>query len=172
MPDPSERARFESALFSVSFGHDDAEEQHPPINILDLTPLNTSETTSRTFFSANEPLQDDPDAEVDVLNKGTATLVYGRGIKTATAVWTFEESEEGQARQGLDAHYTLSVTLPETRRVWMKFWGKAVLVRSDNSMLGALRRPVTLKAGTMETPYTRVLDLSVAIQAAHDAKDD
>lgn len=159
MPDPIHKARFESARFWVTFGRDDGEEEHLPLNVLELTPASAADTItasvddaidSSSIWSGEEPVR-----------RGTATDIRGQGLHSPTAVWSFVE---GTSR-GLDASYTLSVVLPTTTRVWMKFWAKAVLIRGDTIPLD-LRHKVTLKTGTMEEPYQRILDLSVAMERA------
>lgn len=159
MPDPIHKARFESARFWVTFGHDDGEEGHLPLNVLELAPASAVDTIiaspddaidSSSIWSGGEPVR-----------RGTATDIRGQGLHSPTAVWSLVE---GTSR-GLDASYTLSVVLPTTTRVWMKFWAKAVLIRGDTIPLD-LRHKVTLKTGTMEEPYQRILDLSVAMERA------
>ncbi|KAK0475133.1 hypothetical protein IW261DRAFT_502402 [Armillaria novae-zelandiae] len=159
MPDPIHKARFESARFWVTFGRDDGEEEHLPLNVLELTPASAADTItaspddatdSSSIWSGEEPVR-----------LGTATDIRGQGLHSPTAVWSLVE---GTSR-GLDASYTLSVGLPTTTRVWMKFWAKAVLIRGDTIPLD-LRHKVTLKTGTMEEPYQRILDLSVAMERA------
>ena len=73
-------------------------------------------------------------------------------------------------RPGLDAHYTLSVLLPQNiTSVWMKFWSKAVL-REGSAFLG-MGTGITLKSGTAEQPFRRVIDLSAVQNSKQMEKD-
>lgn len=61
------------------------------------------------------------------------------------------------------------VTLPTTSRVWMKFRGQAVLVGEEDSAY-PLKHRATLKIGTLEKPFERVLDLSEMLRRSGDSQ--
>ncbi len=46
----------------------------------------------------------------------------------------------------------------------MEFWAEAVLIRGDTMLLDP-RHKLTLKTGTKDKPYQRILDLSIAIES-------
>ncbi|KAK0446542.1 uncharacterized protein EV420DRAFT_893043 [Desarmillaria tabescens] len=165
MPDPIHKARFESARFWVTFGRDDGDEEHLPLNVLELAPTSAADTITASPDSDVMGSTEFDNSSIwsgeEAIRRGTPTDIRGQGLHSPTAVWSFVE---GTSR-GLDASYTLSVVLPTTTRVWMKFWAKAVLIRGDTIPLD-LRHKMTLKTGTMEEPYQRILDLSVAMERA------
>ena len=177
MPDPVKKARFESALFSVTFGSDSENNKHTPLAIKDLYPVDAEDMATRSLFT--EQLTGDPegDAVVDDASSfvssldsvsthggpSTTTVVRGQGLHSPTAVWNFSLEKGASSRYGLDSHFDVYATVPTTGRVWMKLWAKAVLVTGDDTAL-SLKRTTTLKIGTMEQPYERVLDLQNMIQ--------
>ncbi|KAJ3509642.1 hypothetical protein NLJ89_g5110 [Agrocybe chaxingu] len=163
MNDGPAEDRFESAMFQVTFGHDDSDETRLPIKIADIFPTSAEQLVSHTVFDA--------DLGIDVENLDTSTgsgdtdearrkegaFISGQGQHSPTATWNFVEADG----QGLDARYTLSVTLPVTNKIWMKFYGKAVHIRGRGLALG--RKRVIIQVGSLEKPYERILDLTEVI---------
>jgi len=177
MPDPVEKARFESAMFWVTFGRTSTSDDghHPPLNIQDICPTDEMDQHSTITWRseldkappAAEPLDDSssiysPDAP-PTPTAFSSTEIRGQGLRSPTASWNFTESKNDVARRGLDAHYDLFISLQSSDKVWMKFWGKAVLIRGPDSGLGITKRAM-LKIGSMEAPFERILDLSVALK--------
>ncbi|KAF9000441.1 hypothetical protein BDQ17DRAFT_1359620 [Cyathus striatus] len=158
MPDPV-KERFQSARFEVSFARDDPQGQHPPLKILDMFPASTAHVDTTPYdnrsISTFSTSGVDLPSEQEIVND-TSTVVNGDGMLSPTAVWTFVEDENLKMKRGLDAHYTVSVTLPSVDRVWMKFYTKAILL---GERIGPWRK-VTLQSGSLEAPYKRILDLS------------
>jgi len=162
IPDPTEKARFESAMFQVTFGRDGGEKNHAPLTLLDVFPRTADDLISRTFFSAyaegdssNKIHDDEPpptSSREGVLRiyGGKITTISGQGVHSPTATWNFVEGDT----HGLGANYKLWVRLPSTSRVWMKLYAKAVLVKPEG-----LRKRVTLQAGSLDEQYERRLDL-------------
>ncbi|EKM50816.1 uncharacterized protein PHACADRAFT_213679 [Phanerochaete carnosa HHB-10118-sp] len=182
MPDPLRRARFESAMFAVAFGEDSREDRRPPLTIRDLFPIDAEDMARRPLrphlldeqVDEPEPMNDAPSfvSSLDERTSGTwtSTVIRGQGIHSPTAVWNLCVDDASSVRPGgLDAHYNMYVTLPTTSRVWMKFWGKAVLVRGEDSAL-PLKHRATLKIGTLEKPFERVLDLSEVLKGSRDSQ--
>lgn len=161
MPDPTQRARFESAIFRVIFGRDNGKEGHSPLNVLELAPTSAADTIPASPDDAIEPGSWSNWSGEEPVRQRTETYIYGSGLYSSAAGWGFIEGTS----QGLDASYTLSVLLPRTTRICIEFWAKAVLIRGDTKPLDP-RHKVTLKIGTMEKPYQRILDLSVAMERA------
>ncbi|EKM50734.1 uncharacterized protein PHACADRAFT_264193 [Phanerochaete carnosa HHB-10118-sp] len=173
MPDPVKKARFESVLFSVTFGQDSEGGKHTPLAIKDLFPTDSDDAASRPLLapqvdeiSSEQAVLDDGSSFVSSLDEDrrsdasvTATVIRGQGLHSPTAVWNITEGKTSSNRLGLDAHYSMYITLPTSSTVWMKFWAKAVLVSGDQVGLG-LKHRATLQIGTAEKPYERVLDLS------------
>ncbi|KAK0207851.1 hypothetical protein DFS33DRAFT_1271251 [Desarmillaria ectypa] len=162
VPDPIHKARFESAIFWVTFGRDDGEQDHLPLNISTLSPANALDTIAASPDESVLSIDDDSwnscSSEGSV-HQGTATKIHAQGLHSPTATWSFG----GGTGRGLEASYTLSVVLPTTTRVWMEFWAKAVLIRGDTMLLDP-RHKITLETGTKDKPYQRILDLSIAIE--------
>ncbi|KDR75823.1 hypothetical protein GALMADRAFT_508187 [Galerina marginata CBS 339.88] len=158
MPDPVVKERFQSASFHVTFGHDDPEGQHPPLKILDISSncigedRDGEESSISTFSVSSDNISNETIT--------TDTDVIGQGLHSPTAVWSLTEDASKTIKRGLDGHYRVSVRLPTTSRVWIKYYGKAVLVGGG---IGPWRR-VTLQSGSVEAPYRRILDLSEVVE--------
>lgn len=176
MPDPVKRARFESVLFSVTFGQDSSDGKHIPLAIKDLFPTDAEDAAARRLLAlpaegiSSEPTPLDDDASfVSSLDDSasrvpvTTSVIRGQGLHSATAVWNITEDETSTSRPGLDAQYNMYITLPTSSKVWMKFWAKAVLVSGDQVGLG-LKHRSTLRIGMAEKPYERILDLSEVLR--------
>lgn len=177
MPDPVKKARFESAMFSVTFGSDSGDGKHTPMMIRDLYPVNAEDMVVRPLLTSQ--LVDAPGAEEGVDDaasfvssldsvtttggSSTSTVMTGQGLHSPTAVWNISAEKGAMARYGLETHYDMYAAVSTTGRVWMKFWAKAVLVSGDETGL-SLKRTTTLKIGTMEQSYERVLDLRDMIE--------
>ncbi len=160
-PNPIHKARFESAIFSVTFGRDD--EKQDRLNILDLSPVNALDTVAaspdESVLSMDSDSWSSWSSEESVHQRAT-TNIRAEGLGSPTATWWFDEGTS----LGLEASYTLWVELPTTKRVWMEFWAEAVLIRGDTMLLDP-RHKLTLKTGTKDKPYQRILDLSIAIES-------
>jgi len=170
MPDTTKDERFESAMFWVTFGQDSVDSDHHPITIQDLYPTDEEDMIEREIFSGQtdqghgyQNIVSSFDGSHLAGGRTTSTIIRGHGINSPTAVWSLSLDSDATARRELDAQYDLSVTLPNTSRVWIQFWGKAVLVRGEEG-----RHRTTLKIGTMENPYERILDLSVVLKHSED----
>lgn len=170
MPDPVKNARFESVMFSVTFGKDSEDDERIPLAIKDLFPVDSDDVVSRPLLPSETHVLDDDASYVSSLDderssdvSGTSTVIRGQGVHSPTAVWNISEAKATSSRAGLDAHYSMYITLPASSRVWMKFWAKAVLVSGEQVGLG-LRHRATLRIGTAEKPYERVLDLSEVLK--------
>ncbi len=159
-PNPIHKARFESAIFSVTFGRDD--EKQDRLNILDLSPVNALDTVAASPDESVLSMDSDSWSSwssEESIHQGATTNIRAEGLGSPTATWWFDEGTS----PGLEASYTLWVELPTTKRVWMEFWTEAVLIRGD-TMLFDPRHKLTLKTGTKDKPYQRILDLSIAIE--------
>lgn len=178
-PDPTERDRFTSAVFRVTFGYDDEHGTHQHLKIRDLAPKDEKGESSEVkwgrgsegsmslslgYSSVSLGGESKRSKNAEYVRK-TSARVRGQGVHTPTAEWTFAEDEGEAGRHGLDPQYELSVTLPDAaahRIVWMEFWGKAVLARG-RSLTGF---DVTLKVGDEDEPFRRNLDLSSGVSVA------
>ncbi|KAK7059169.1 hypothetical protein VNI00_001796 [Paramarasmius palmivorus] len=172
MPDPTKEERFESAMFSVAFGEDSVDGEHYPLMIQDLYPKDEYDMLERGIFNTERFEEQDPnfaddassafssvDANRTPRGRATSTVVRGHGIHSQTAAWSLSLDSDMTTRRELDAQYDMYVTLPSTNRVWIQFWGKAVLVKGDGG-----KHRSTLKIGSMDKPYERILDLSVVLR--------
>jgi hypothetical protein len=146
--------RFKSAMFQVTFGYHDADKTHLPINIEDIFPSSAEQLVSHTEFDADLGI----DLESDSASTTSQDLAFisGQGRHSPTATWNFVEAIGG----GLDARYLVSVSLPTTSKIWMKFYGKAVHVRGGLTLGGGR---AIIQVGSLEKPYERILDLSEVI---------
>ncbi|CAL1703847.1 unnamed protein product [Somion occarium] len=173
MPDPVKKARFESAVFQVTVAEDSADESHSPLTIHDLYPTDEDDMVDRSVFMSG-PEDGDAVPEDDALSvfssiyegsrprgRNTTTTVRGHGINSPTAAWTFTVRDSPSARYGLAAHYDMYITLPTTKRVWLQFTSKAVLVKGEER-----KHKTTLRIGTIEKPYERIMDLSAVLRSA------
>ncbi|CAA7263950.1 unnamed protein product [Cyclocybe aegerita] len=151
--------RFESAMFQVTFGHDDTDDTRFPIKIADVFPTSAEQLVSHTVFDADLGIDASMGSEEDAdeARRKEETFISGQGQHSPTATWNFVEADG----QGLDSQYTLSVTLPVTNKIWMKFYGKAVHIRGRGLALG--RKRVIIQVGSLEKPYERILDLTEVI---------
>jgi hypothetical protein len=170
-PDPTENARFESALFTATFGNDDGKNQN--LKILDLMPkdergASTSATWGKSSTSSlgmsvgynGASLSGTGSLAKNVeFTRETASRVTGNGMYTPTATWTFKEDVGPAGQHGLGAQYDLHVCLSSADyRIWMRFWAKAVLIYGKG-------KRVTLEIGSSDKPCMRWLDLGGSISA-------
>ena len=170
--DPTAKARFESAVFRVTFGYCDSLGNARPLSIRDLSPKDERGEATEVHFGktseSNLSMSFGYPSTASVGGGGslstnatyirkTAPRVRGHGIHTTTAEWTFQEDEGKAGQHGLNPQYNLDVTLSTASSyIWMEFWAKAVLVCGHGSW--ASRK--TLKLGSAEIPYKRNIDLS------------
>ena len=170
-PDPTEKARFASAVFRVTFGYYDNDGKPRHLTIRNLSPKDEQGKATEVHFGKESESNLNLSVGYSVASLGaggrasrnveytrkTASRVRGQGVHTPTAEWTFQEDEGEAGRHGLDPQYNLFVTLPATTNsIWMEFWAKAVLVRGH----GTWARTTILKMGSIEVPYKRNMDLS------------
>lgn len=160
---PSDAFRFESAILSMTFGDHEIHDgsgvlKQEPIRIRDVFPT-TEGNSERTFLE--EGMRPPTETEEPVPTAfPPGAKVSATGIHSSTVRWTFGEEEDGEVKHGLDSHYKLFTVLPSTTKITsLRFWAKAVLVRGDGAGWG---NRVTLKIGSKEAPYTRILDLNTS----------
>jgi len=167
MPDPTDSARFESAMVSFTFGTHTRDGKRLPLKIRDISPIAANVApTVRHEEDVEKPQRADDETslfssfsaepESEGMTIPGTTQVRGQGIDTPTALWTFEENKALANVRGLIANHELSVTLPDTRNIWITFWAKAVLERQSSFW----KRKVTLQLGSAKSPYERIVDLS------------
>jgi hypothetical protein len=155
--DGTKKDRFQSAMFQVTFGYHDADKTHLPINLKDMFPTSAEQLVSHTEFDADLGIDLESDsASTRSQERVNEVFISGQGRHSPTATWNFVEAIDG----GLNAHYLVSVSLPTTNKIWMKFYGKAVHVRGGLT-LGTGR--AIIQVGSLEKPYERILDLSEVI---------
>ena len=155
--DGTKKDRFQSAMFQVTFGYHDADKTHLPINIKDMFPTSAEQLVSHAEFDADLGIDLESDsASTKSQERANEVFISAQGRHSPTATWNFVEA----ADRGLDAHYLVSVSLPTTSKIWMKFYGKAVHIRGGLT-LGSGR--AIIQVGSLEKPYERILDLSEVI---------
>lgn len=171
-PDVTLQARFVSAELCVKFRYY-KEDQLTTLKITDLFPKDLRD--DKTTMHVKHRAMNNVKAKVGYGHLGVAggatrqsgvrykhesfSQVCGRGVDTDTAKWTFAENQDKSIRRGLGPQYKLSVTLrkpAQTNVVHMEIWGKAVLEQPRLTPLGA--STATLKLGTCQKPYQRIVD--------------
>jgi hypothetical protein len=171
--DPVEKARFESAMFSVTFTEITGENNHVLLNIHNIFPKHENDLTEQVFYtnySADHPVDeeaDDSSLYSTLDTSGTPTHVKGQGVHCPTAVWSFAENQSTTPRLGLEARYELFASLPAKQEIGMSFWAKATLVKEGAKVglglgLGSGSKRVLLKIGSNETPYERIVRLGLS----------
>lgn len=166
--DPTVKARFRTAVFSATFGYDDDDGVHHDLIIRDLFPKNELGSASEVQFGAqtegNIGLAVGAQhasvtggtrmAKSAQYTRKTWSKATGQGQHSPTAFWTFEEDPGAAGQHGLDTQYDLFVRIPPTEALWIKCWGKAVLVEGRNKR--------ELKLGSKEEPFERILSRDVS----------
>ncbi|KAJ3509645.1 hypothetical protein NLJ89_g5109 [Agrocybe chaxingu] len=146
-PDRTEKARFVSAYLSFTFGYNDANGREHSLKIKDIFPKDhkgdSTVVHTENSLGGGMALSIGAGAVASIITEGkgsrdthfsrvTAPRVRGSGQYSDTATWTFEEDDGEAGRHGLDSEYVLEATLGGAsivlQDIWLKFWGKAVLV--------------------------------------------
>ncbi|CAA7263949.1 unnamed protein product [Cyclocybe aegerita] len=175
-PDRTEKARFVSSYLSFTFGYNDANGREHSLKIKDIFPKDykgdPTVVHTDNSLGGGMALSIGAGAVASITTEGkgsrdthfsrvTAPRVRGSGQYSDTATWTFEEDDGEAGRHGLDSEYVLEATLGGAsivlQDIWLRFWGKAVLVLGGGHKPGSKQ---TLQIGSRENPFRRVLDLS------------
>jgi len=150
-------------MFQVTFGHHDADKTHLPINLKDIFPTSAEQLVSHTEFDADLGIDLESDSASTRSQESfkraegvNEAFISGQGRHSPTATWNFVEAIDG----GLNAHYLVSVTIPTTSKIWMKFYGKAVHVQGGLTLDSGR---AIIQVGSLESQYERILDLSEVI---------
>lgn len=166
MPDPTIGARFQSAVFEVTFFHEHDDGSHHSLTVRDFKPKDEigdpTEVLVRKGLNTSIGVSAGPSlaslatsamsSNAEEYTKKTASRVKGATTHTSTVMWTFMEDTGHAAEGGLKASYTVCAHIPRAEITSIRFWGKAMLVR-------ARRMKVELRMGSRTSLYEKVVDL-------------